>query len=111
MSGLRLGSNGPAVEIGTRDAFHVPAVFVRAGEPLIGGHHVKLNHDRTCATLAKTYKEADGVVDPFMQTVDLNGYCWVLIRPDLVGDVQHHFEIKEVADDEPYDYDPCCGGD
>lgn len=80
---------------GKKDAFHAPAVFVTSRHSLSPAARVKF-----CSPSCESVEECTGddweaIVDPFLpEAVNPNeDYFWVLLRPNLVTKVFHHFDI------------------
>ena len=82
-------------DLGTRDAFHVPAILCRSKEQLTAGMSVRFK-DKNQPIVTYAGDEArDGIVDPFIPTHATPGDSfWVFIDPSLVDKFQHAFDIK-----------------
>jgi hypothetical protein len=110
---------------GTRDAFHfacVSAKFVGGGVRL-PGMDVKFVDDRCLEVVKCAEHERHGIIDPFVNAVDLQGNAnfWVLLIPGATENLAHtfkvnlpglpHFEVEEEEEEEDYDdYDDGCRG-
>ena len=94
----KLGELGhdPTVDLGRKDAFHVPAVLVQSvcglqpGTPVwLVGRGCKLAEP--CSIL-----DRHGIVDPFLRVpVEPGESFWMLCEPGLVKNLTHTFEIPE----------------
>ncbi len=104
-------------EIGTRDAFHVPAVLVSSDDVLFPGANVRFTD--LAQTTVRLCNDADrhGIADPFWRDAHIGQrnvivpgtLFWVAVDPRLVKGVVHHFDIAieppAEADDEGRTWD------
>lgn len=79
--------------LGYRDAFHVPCVLVSSSYVLSSGQPVmftkNFKHVIPCA-----WSNRHAIVDPFVTREQIsNRAFWVMIIPDVVKDLSHHFNI------------------
>lgn len=97
-------------ELGKRDAFHTPGVIVTSRMTVEAGERVRFtSHEQVgpCGIY-----DAQAVVDPWIKgKVKPGDKFWVLVNPELVGQVVHQFEITGVPAPEPVakedEYDEC----
>jgi len=99
MDKAKLGQTGDG-EFGTKDAFHVPCVWVYSYDNVKPGQSVKFeHHDRV--VICEPDEKRDGIVDPF-----ISGYFdpadgfWVMLEPSVVTDFTHTFRIKGVSEED-----------
>ncbi len=83
--------------IGTRDAFHVGAVYVESHVNLKPGQRIRIDGSGTLAGLSGNYYNA--IVDPFIDQENIEPYTgfWALVRPsELASSMRHTFRICNV---------------
>lgn len=112
MSKLRAGETSKnLLLVGTRDAFHVPAVLVYSAYDVKAGQDVvftTVNLDAVQPCLSGVERHA--IVDPFIKGNIKSGTVFnVFIEPSLVQNLLHHFELN-VEVSQPTEYDEECEG-
>lgn len=102
-------NNPPPSWLGSKDAHHCPGVFVTSASPIIPGRPVRfLDPDKTQVEACEfDYHQA--IADPFLKIIQPNTGFWVFVRPDLVSDLTHHFQILAVPDEDDEDQGECAG--
>lgn len=84
---------GNAGLIGRRDAFHTGGVLV-ASWGRSPGEWVRFT-DADCTVVEKCSRdESHGMIDPFLAGPLEDGVVWVMLNPDSMADLQHHFDLK-----------------
>ncbi len=87
-------------DLGKRDAFHVPCVLVKTHDTnLTPGMKVSFaNKELTDVKEAALDQFADGIVDPFLESVPFygNAYFWIFLLPGRVAGLRHHFDVTGV---------------
>ncbi len=84
---------------GRRDAFHVPAVYVKALGPFNPGEYAFFTTDDATSIGGDTKIKQGGIVDPFLQKqVKTGQMVWVFVDPGLVDTFYHAFKIAGVRD-------------
>lgn len=96
MSAPKIGECTEDLDLVTRrDAFHVPGVLAieAPGNSLHPGDSVRFTDDSYAAVELCFPAERHGIVDPFI-TEDLHGLAfWVILSPDKISGLRHHFDI------------------
>jgi hypothetical protein len=90
-----LGNSGGGIApLGTRDAFHAPAVAAFSDTELWPGARVVFVNDDCSTVRESTGDDWQAIVDPFLSgRIEPHTKFWVLMRPSLVTKVFHQFEI------------------
>ena len=88
----------PEENLGTRDAFHAPAIVSSCSEQLEPGQKVILIElGDYCKPVIGYNKEYHGIVDPFLdQSVKPYQAVVIMLKPGITTNVSHKFDI--VAD-------------
>lgn len=92
---MRMGEL-PKCTVGSRDAFHVPAVTAWSNGPLRPGEPVRFLNDELTLCGPCEVAAREGVVDPLLrEAVPPGTVVWVVLDNDLVpGTLTHNFEVK-----------------
>lgn len=100
MNGPRMGIFGDPTKIGQRDAMHVPVVLVTADQTMAAGDSVVFLSPTTVRHWSITAgEEIQAKVDPWLKSQVNPGLpFYVMVSPDLVGDLTHHFQIKGLTE-------------
>lgn len=93
---IKVGQTGDAANVGMRDAFHVPCVLVTSDMKTFGGSPVKFLNDSKVAPCETA--SSHGVVDPFLGQVLPGQAFWVFVKPALVDNLVHSFEVRGVIE-------------
>lgn len=95
---------------GRRDAFHSPAILVKSEDYLRPKDDVRFTDSTCTAVKLSGVTERHGIVDPFIKEVKPGQLFWVLLIPDSVGNLVHHFDVTlnfaavpPPVDEEDYD--------
>lgn len=78
---------------GRRDAFHVAGVLVTSADHVRPGDHVRFTDGTFTAVRLCECSERHGIVDPFVNAVPLGKLFWMLLKPNSVGNLVHHFDL------------------
>ena len=86
----------PSNPIGSMDAVHVGVVVGYSWHDLAPGTRVRLEHGGLVTPVnSNSLEDASGVVDPFNpQKVPTGHPVYVLIKPSLIEEFSHKFNIK-----------------
>lgn len=78
--------------LGTKDAIHTPVAFVRSEVPLDAGDKVRFTGpDEVLPTYTDDW---EAIVDPLLsETTDPTNVFAVLLRPELVSNLRHEFDV------------------
>lgn len=96
MSSINLGEN-TSLPAGTRDAVHCPIVIVSSKEypvKLSPGDWVKFTDDKFTKVEKCEKRDADGIVDPFLETVDCYENFAIMLVPHTTQGLFHSFDIN-----------------
>jgi hypothetical protein len=112
---MKIGQIDNEDTLGKRDAFHVPAVLVKANEPLKAGDGLRFTDD-TFTMVVRSNVNRHAIVDPFVKKINVGDQFWALLMPDSIGKLNHHFDLN-IADvpktarqiEEEEEYDGCRG--
>lgn len=87
--------------IGTKDAFHVPCIYVCSDQQLKPGDWVKFENAYKVVRVIDI-DERDGIVDPFIPLKRIIGGkgFWVMLEARVVADFTHTFRIKGMCDED-----------
>ena len=93
---------------GSKDAFHVPAVFACCYGSVSPGDNVRFPNSYDVSYVEKcSVEQRHGVVSPFITNeIEPGELFWVLLKPNLVEGLTHSFKIKGFEEDaeEPRSY-------
>lgn len=117
MKGSKIGELSDTYDqSGKLDAFHVPGMLVHSTLVLRAGDRVYFDDNERGMVHLSMDDRSDGVIDPFLATPCVPSQaCWMFIKPDLVDNLTHSFDVKglpivpakDESDDD--DYDECKG--
>jgi hypothetical protein len=107
---------GVNIELGRRDAFHVPCVLVSSDWDLMPGSYLRFTDGKLKEVVSATNADRQAVADPFVVGVIPAGKMfWAFLEPTIVANLVHKFdvtiadiELPEAPGDED-DYDECAG--
>ncbi len=85
--------------IGARDAFHVPGVFVISKKRITPGDNLRFISGKEVEPCERKRRHA--IADPFIPSTIFPGSgFYAMVVPEVVGAVSHHFAIAGVPGDE-----------
>jgi hypothetical protein len=93
---------------GRRDAFHSPSILVRSEEYLRPKDDVQFTDATFTVVKLSGVADRHGIVDPFIKAIKPGELFWVLLVPDSVGNLVHHFDVNlnvTPVVPAPYDWD------
>lgn len=113
-------SNNAAI-VGRRDAFHVPGILSYCNLSVRAGDYIKwyeLSNPKSSLCQLASKDDYHGIVDPFLKGPIMPGTMfWGLVRPELVSNLTHHFDVgvpvaikPDPIDDDDDDDDDSCRG-
>lgn len=103
MSKFVIGQQPSQADLGVRDAVHIPIVVALCDESVSAGDFVAFDVDDENAALVHKVNrdDAHGMVDPWMSGHTPAGVPFLVsIKPDIVSDVVHSFQITDVPSKE-----------
>lgn len=96
MTAPRMGVFGDVSKVGQRDAFHVPVVLVTCDSVVFPGDRAVFDGPNKIRPKT-TMEKCQAIVDPWLDRAIPDGTpFYVMVSPDLVGDLVHHFEIDGI---------------
>ena len=89
-------------EDSSRDAIHIAVAPVTCAKKFKPGQHVAV--ERSVAVEPSQYTPAVGIIDPFLKNdVYPDERCWVLLFPNTITDLRHHWTHPEFEAEEDFD--------
>jgi hypothetical protein len=108
--------------LGRRDAFHVAAILVFSEQELAPSDNVRFEDNNYLTVIKSDKNDRHAIVDPFIEKAEIGKLFWVLLVPDAVKGLAHHFDLNfndvpqaavivppEEEDDDVIDDDGCKG--
>ncbi len=95
MSKIAFGSK-PEFDLGYKDAVHMPCVAVtcQGQEEIVPGADIRFTSSTTVTNCNERAKR-HGIADPFMEREVYEGEVfWVLLVPEVVGPLNHQYDLK-----------------
>ena len=92
---MKLGQNDQeiGVPLGTKDACHVPGVYVTSRHNLMGSDFVRFTSPTEVVQAAPN--NYDGIVDPFRTNhIPPGNPVWVMLKPGVVQNLVHDFNVN-----------------